>query len=95
MLAKQAKAPTKSQIALLQAFLAQTRYPARNTAIFLLSVKAGLRANESLAAVMAWWHELDATEIDAEILDGAIALVQHYADEHLRLNVSSRYSIGR
>jgi integrase/recombinase XerD len=52
MLAKQAKTLTRSQIALLKAFLGQTRYPARNTAIFLLSVKAGLRAKE--IASLTW-----------------------------------------
>jgi integrase/recombinase XerD len=52
MLSKQANTLTKSQIALMKAFLAQTRYPARNTAIFLLSVKAGLRAKE--IASLTW-----------------------------------------
>lgn len=52
MLAKQAKALTKRQIALTAALIAQTRYPARNLAIFLLSVKAGLRAKE--IALLTW-----------------------------------------
>ncbi len=52
MLAKQAKTLTKSQISLLKAVLSQTRYAARNTAIFLLSVKAGLRAKE--IASLTW-----------------------------------------
>ena len=41
MLAKQAKTLSKRQITLTTALLQQTRYPTRNLAIFLLSVKAG------------------------------------------------------
>jgi integrase/recombinase XerD len=43
---KQAKTLTKPQIKLITGLIQQTRYPARNRAIFLLSVKAGLRAKE-------------------------------------------------
>ena len=52
MLAKQAKMLSKRQITLTTALIQQTRYPARNHAIFLLSVKAGLRAKE--IASLAW-----------------------------------------
>lgn len=45
-LTKQAKTLTKRQIALVLGYLEQTRYPDRNRVIFLLSVKAGLRAKE-------------------------------------------------
>ena len=45
-LLKQAKTLSKRQITLTTALLQQTRYPTRNLAIFLLSVKAGLRAKE-------------------------------------------------
>jgi len=48
-LTKQAKTLTSRQTAHLQAFLQQTRYPARNRVILLLSVKAGLRAKEIAA----------------------------------------------
>jgi integrase/recombinase XerD len=41
-----------------QSFPEQTRYPARNTAIFLLSVKAGLRAKE--IASLTWDMPTDA-----------------------------------
>ena len=41
-----------------------------------------------LAAVMAWWAD-NAREIDAAALDGAIALVEHYGEEALRLYQSS------
>ena len=52
MLAKQAKTLSKRQITLTTALLQQTRYPTRNLAIFLLSVKAGLRAKE--IASLTW-----------------------------------------
>jgi integrase/recombinase XerD len=45
-LGKQAKTLNKSQIDLMLAYLSTTRHPARNRLIFLLSVKAGLRAKE-------------------------------------------------
>jgi putative DNA primase/helicase len=42
-----------------------------------------------LAAVMTWWSNHDATVIDREILTGAIQLVEHYADEALRIYQAS------
>ena len=51
-LLKQAKTLSKRQIALTTALLQQTRYPTRNLAIFLLSIKAGLRAKE--IASLTW-----------------------------------------
>ena len=51
-LTKQAKTLSKHQIALTTALLQQTRYPKRNEVIFLLSVKAGLRAKE--IASLTW-----------------------------------------
>lgn len=51
-LSKQAKTLTKRQIALTTALIEQTRYPTRNVVIFLLSVKAGLRAKE--IASLTW-----------------------------------------
>jgi hypothetical protein len=38
-----------------------------------------------LAAVIAWWSDHAAVEIDSETLRGAIRLVEHYGDEALRL----------
>ena len=52
MLSKQAKTLSKRQITLTTALLQQTRYPTRNLTIFLLSVKAGLRAKE--IASLTW-----------------------------------------
>jgi hypothetical protein len=57
-LAKQAKVLSKRQIAIVTALIQQTRYPARNQAIFLLSVKAGLRAKE--IASLTWDMVTDA-----------------------------------
>lgn len=57
-LAKQAKVLSKRQIALVSALIQQTRYPIRNQAIFLLSVKAGLRAKE--IASLTWDMVTDA-----------------------------------
>ena len=45
-LAKQAKILTKPQADAVLAYLSTTRYPVRDRVIFLLSVKAGLRAKE-------------------------------------------------
>ena len=51
-LSKQAKTLTKPQIKLITGLIQQTRYPVRNQAIFLLSVRAGLRAKE--IASLTW-----------------------------------------
>ena len=51
-LTKQAKTLSKHQISLTSALLQQTRYHKRNEVIFLLSVKAGLRAKE--IASLTW-----------------------------------------
>jgi integrase/recombinase XerD len=45
-LGKQAKTLSKGQIDAMLAYLSSTRHPERNRLIFLLSVKAGLRAKE-------------------------------------------------
>jgi len=45
-LSKQAKVLTKNQIQGALAYIGSTRHPVRNKAIFLLSVKGGLRAKE-------------------------------------------------
>jgi integrase len=51
-LAKQAKTLTKGQTEAVLGYLASTRHPIRNRAIFLLSVRAGLRAKE--IAALKW-----------------------------------------
>ena len=70
-LAKQAKVLSKRQIALTAALVAQTRYPTRNHAIFLLSVKAGLRAKE--IAELTWDMVTDA--------EGNLGTSLHLRDE--------------
>ena len=61
-LSKQAKTLSSRQLAHLLSFLCLTRYPVRNRAIGLLSVKAGLRAKE--IAFLTW--EM-ITEADGEL----------------------------
>ena len=70
-LAKQAKVLSKRQIALTAALVSQTRYPNRNHAIFLLSVKAGLRAKE--IAELTWDMVTDA--------EGNLGTALHLRDE--------------
>ena len=57
-LGKQAKTLTKPQIDAVLGYLAKTRYPVRDRVIFLLSVKAGLRAKE--IASLTWSMVTDA-----------------------------------
>ena len=76
---KQAKTLSKRQITLTTALLQQTRYPTRNLAIFLLSVKAGLRAKE--IASLTWDMLTDA--------EGNLGSALHLRDE------ASKGSSGR
>jgi integrase len=57
-LAKQAKILSKAQQEAVYAFLGSTRYPLRDRLIFLLSVRAGLRAKE--IAALKWEMVTDA-----------------------------------
>ena len=57
-LGKQAKTLTKPQIDAVLGYLTKTRYPVRDRVIFLLSVKAGLRAKE--IASLTWEMVTDA-----------------------------------
>ena len=57
-LGKQAKTLSKGQVDAVLGYLAKTRWPARNRLIFLLSVKAGLRAKE--IACLTWRMVTDA-----------------------------------
>jgi integrase/recombinase XerD len=57
-LTKQAKTLSKAQIDAVRSFLQNTRHPVRNRLIFLLSVKAGLRAKE--IACLTWDMVTDA-----------------------------------
>lgn len=65
-LGKQAKTLSKGQIDAMLAYLSTTRHPERNRLIFLLSVKAGLRAKE--IAKLNWFMTNDSQrEIAHEI----------------------------
>ena len=57
-LGKQAKHLSKGQIEAVLGYLANTRHPVRNRLIFLLSIKAGLRARE--IALLTWSMVTDA-----------------------------------
>lgn len=57
-LGKQAKPLSKGQIEAVLGYLAKTRHPIRNRLIFLLSIKAGLRARE--IALLSWRMVTDA-----------------------------------
>ena len=55
---KQAKILSKAQIEAVLGYLARTRHPKRNRVVFLLSVRAGLRAKE--IACLTWEMVTDA-----------------------------------
>lgn len=57
-LSKQAKHLSKGQIEAVLGYLVKTRHPIRNRLIFLLSIKAGLRARE--IALLTWSMATDA-----------------------------------
>ena len=78
-LGKQAKTLSTQQTQLVLSFLTTTRDPERNRIIFLLSIRAGLRAKE--IAALKWSMVLDA--------DGAINDSIHLED------VASKGSSGR
>ena len=78
-LKRQAKILSKGQTEAVLAYLTSTRYPERNRAIFLLSVKAGLRAKE--IASLTWAMLTDA--------EGRIGDAIHLVDE------ASKGSSGR
>ena len=65
-LAKQAKILTKPQADTVLAYLSTTRYPARDRVIFLLSVKAGLRAKE--IASLRWEMISDAEGLLSDLI---------------------------
>ena len=70
-LGKQAKVLTKGQIEAILGFLSKSRYPTRNRAIFLLSLKAGLRAKE--IALLSWEMITDS--------DGQVGQAIHLQDK--------------
>jgi integrase/recombinase XerD len=65
-LGKQAKTLKPGQIDAMLAYLSTTRHAKRNRLIFLLSVKAGLRAKE--IAKLTWWMTNDSQGEVAQII---------------------------
>ena len=66
MQGKQAKIVSPTQERAILGYLATTRYPARDRVMFLLSMKAGLRAKEM--AALTWAMVTDAQGSVAEVL---------------------------
>ncbi|WP_321326790.1 site-specific integrase [uncultured Parasphingorhabdus sp.] len=85
MLQKQAKALTPAQIRTTLRFIADTRFADRNKLIFLLSVKAGLRAKE--IAQLKWSMVLDA--------DGAISDLIRLTDSASKGNSGGAIPMAR
>ena len=70
-LGRQAKTLSRQQIVAVQAYLSSTRHPVRNRLIFLLSIRAGLRAKE--IAGLTWSMVLTS---DGSIADDLCVLDQ-------------------
>ena len=66
MQGKQAKIVSPTQERAILGYLATTRYPARDRVLFLLSIKAGLRAKE--IALLTWAMVTDAAGQIAEAM---------------------------
>ena len=66
MQGKQAKIVSPTQERAILGYLATTRYPARDRVMFLLSMKAGLRAKEM--ASLTWAMVTDAAGKVAEVM---------------------------
>src|SRR5450755_3917108 len=67
MSGKQAKILSSQQVADLLVFAAQTRCPARNLVLVLLSIRAGLRAGE--IANLTWEMVLDPTGAVGSVIE--------------------------
>jgi integrase/recombinase XerD len=104
-LGKQAKPLAEARVEAVLGYLAKTRHPTRNRLIFLLSIRAGLRARE--IALLTWsmvtdaegkiGHTIalrDATHTNAarkiSLVDGSLKDVQMLAG-HTSLRVTQRY----
>ncbi len=73
MQGKQAKIISPSQERAILGYLEQTRYPRRDRVLFLLSMKAGLRAKE--IAALTWAMVTDAQGQVADALQLSKALI--------------------
>lgn len=72
-LGKQAKILTKSQEQAVLGFLLKTRHPIRNKVIFLLSIKAGLRAKEISAVTWQMVMNSDGGIADQLCLENSVS----------------------
>ena len=102
MQGKQAKIVSPTQERAILGYLATTRYPTRDRVLFLLSMKAGLRAKEM--ASLTWAMVTDAAGQVAEVLHtraarrvsqvgGSLRDVQELAG-HTSLAMTQRYIEG-
>ena len=89
-LKRQAKILTKGQTEAVLAYLTSTRYPERNRAIFLLSVRAGMRAKE--IASLTWAMLTDAEgKILIESKWGRLGRFIHTNEQHCYLSTTPTY----
>lgn len=82
---RQAKILTTTQAKAVQSYLSATRHSARDTAMFLLSVKAGLRAKE--IASITWGMVMDA--------DGGISDTIHLEDRAAKMGSGRLLPLNR
>jgi integrase len=92
-LAKQAKVLTKGQADAVYAYLASTRHPDRNRVIFLLSVKAGLRAKE--IASVSWAMVTDAEGKLGETIRSTDIASKGRSGRVIPMNKELRGALGR
>ena len=92
-LTKQAKILSKGQIEAVLAYLTSTRYPVRNRVVFLLSVKAGLRAKE--IASLTWEMVTDAEGILGEAISLTNGASKGRSGRSIPLNKDLRWSLGQ
>jgi integrase len=85
MAGRQAKVLTTAQTKAVLAHLTSTRYPARDTAMFLLSLRAGLRAKEIAAAT--WRMVLDA--------EGQVGDTLHLEDAAAKMRSGGQVPLAR
>ncbi len=82
---KQAKIVSPTQERAILGYLATTRYPHRDRVMFLLSMKAGLRAKEM--AALTWAMVTDAAGQIAERAGRCWGLCRHRHLIHLKVHV--------
>jgi integrase len=91
-LTKQAKILTKPQAEAVLAYLSTTRYPVRDRVIFLLSVKAGLRAKE--IASLTWPMVTDAEGRLADLISLTDKASKGRSGRSIPLNKELKLALG-